>query len=99
LAGGLLFTFLLAVYLTTHIKRTIQIKELADRLFIEVAERKQAGEALYESEEKHRNILESMEEGYYEVDLAGNYTFCNNACAKSADAPKMNSLERITDSL
>ncbi len=88
LAGGLLFTFLLAVYLTTHIKRTIQIKELADRLFIEIAERKQAGEALYESEEKHRNILESMEEGYYEVDLAGNYTFCNNAMCQISGCPK-----------
>ena len=33
--------------------------------------------ALRESEEKHRRILEEMEEGYYEVDLAGNFTFFN----------------------
>ena len=35
--------------------------------------------ALRGSEEKYRNILESMEEGYYEVDLAGNFTFVNDA--------------------
>ena len=35
--------------------------------------------ALRGSEEKYRDILESMEEGYYEVDLAGNFTFVNDA--------------------
>ena len=38
----------------------------------------QTKEALYASEEKYRNILEQIEEGYYEVDLAGNFTFFNN---------------------
>jgi diguanylate cyclase (GGDEF)-like protein/PAS domain S-box-containing protein len=37
----------------------------------------QTKEALYASEEKYRNILEQIEEGYYEVDLAGNLTFFN----------------------
>lgn len=32
-----------------------------------------------EDEEKYRSILESMEEGYYEVDLAGNFTFFNTS--------------------
>ena len=32
-----------------------------------------------ESEEKYRNILESIQEGYYEVDLAGNFVFFNEA--------------------
>jgi PAS domain S-box-containing protein len=32
-------------------------------------------EALRKSEEKYRTILHSIEEGYYEVDLAGNLTF------------------------
>jgi len=36
-------------------------------------------EALHESEEKYRNILENIEEGYYELDLAGNITFFNEA--------------------
>ena len=37
---------------------------------------------LRESQEKYRNILESIEEGYYEVDLAGNFTFFNLAVSR-----------------
>ncbi|MEA3437947.1 MAG: PAS domain S-box protein [Thermodesulfobacteriota bacterium] len=39
-------------------------------------------EALRESEEKHRSILKNIEEGYFETDLAGNYTFFNDSTAK-----------------
>jgi PAS domain S-box-containing protein len=40
-------------------------------------------EALHrESEEQYRTILENIEDGYYEVDLAGNFTFFNNALCK-----------------
>jgi len=88
LAGGLVLTCLLAVYLATNIKRTIQMEEMADRLSAEVAEREQAGEALRESRERYRNILESIEEGYYETDLSGNYTFCNNAMCKMSGYSK-----------
>ena len=35
--------------------------------------------ALRESEEKYRTILESIEDGYYEVDIDGNFTFFNDA--------------------
>jgi len=34
---------------------------------------------LRQSEEKYRTILENIEEGYYEVDLAGNFTFFNDS--------------------
>ena len=37
---------------------------------------------LQESEEKYRTILESIEEGYFQVDLAGNFTFVNDALCK-----------------
>jgi len=49
----------------------------------DVTERKQIEEALQASEEKYRSILQSIEEGYYEVDLAGNFTFFNNFLVKS----------------
>jgi PAS domain S-box-containing protein len=34
---------------------------------------------LREGEERFQNILESIEDGYYEVDLAGNFTFFNSS--------------------
>lgn len=43
---------------------------------------KEAQRALAESERKYRTILETMEEGYGEVDLKGNFTFCNDALCR-----------------
>jgi PAS domain S-box-containing protein len=47
--------------------------------FIDITDRQRIEKALRESEEKHRAVLENIEEGYYEVDLAGNLTFFNDA--------------------
>jgi len=46
-------------------------RDITHRRFIE--------QALRESEEKYRTIIENIEDGYYEVDLTGNFTFFNNA--------------------
>ena len=44
-----------------------------------INKRKQAELALRESEEKYRSILESIEEGYYEVDFDNNLKFVNDS--------------------
>ncbi len=56
-------------------------RDITERLKIE-AERQGALVALRESEEKYRNILENIEDGYYEVDLAGNLTFFNDSVCR-----------------
>ncbi|MEN6422676.1 MAG: PAS domain S-box protein, partial [Smithella sp.] len=48
----------------------------------DVTDRKQAEEALRHSEEKYRNILENIQEAYFEVDLAGNFTFFNDSLCR-----------------
>ena len=45
----------------------------------DVTEQTKAHDALKRSEEKYRDILENIEDGYYEVDLAGNFTLFNDA--------------------
>jgi PAS domain S-box-containing protein len=41
-----------------------------------------------ESEEKYRIILESIEDGYFEVDIGGNFTFFNEALCRIAGLPR-----------
>jgi PAS domain S-box-containing protein len=51
-------------------------------VYSDISERKQAEEALRQSEEKYRTILEEMEDAYFEVDLGGHFTFVNNSVCR-----------------
>jgi PAS domain S-box-containing protein len=44
--------------------------------------RKLTYEKLREQDEKYRSIIENIEEGLFEVDLSGNFTFFNNSVCK-----------------
>jgi diguanylate cyclase (GGDEF)-like protein/PAS domain S-box-containing protein len=48
----------------------------------DVTARRAAEEALSQIDAKYRAILEGIEEGYYEVDVAGVLTFCNDALCR-----------------
>ena len=45
----------------------------------DICDRKEMEESLRQSEERYRSIIEQMEDGYFELDLAGNFTFVNDA--------------------
>ncbi|MBW1690358.1 MAG: PAS domain S-box protein [Deltaproteobacteria bacterium] len=45
---------------------------------IDITDRKRVEQALRENEKKYRTILETIEEGYYESDTEGNFTFFND---------------------
>jgi PAS domain S-box-containing protein len=44
---------------------------------MDITDRKRAEEELLKSEQRYRNIMDSIKEAYYEVDLQGNFTFFN----------------------
>jgi diguanylate cyclase (GGDEF)-like protein/PAS domain S-box-containing protein len=50
--------------------------------FMDITEKKRMEEALSRSEEKFRTILEGMQDGYFELDLAGNFSYINFTASK-----------------
>jgi len=60
--------------------RNIQGRVLAIR---DLTDRREAEEALRRSEQRYGSILEEIEEGYVELDLAGRVTFCNESFRKA----------------
>ena len=56
--------------------------------FRDVSHHYRAEIALKKSEKKYKSIIEDIEDGYYEVDLVGNFTFFNESMRKILDYPK-----------
>jgi len=56
--------------------------------FRDISKEQIAEDALRENEERYRTILDSIEEGYFEVNLAGNFTFINDALSNNTGFTK-----------
>ncbi|MGO9122972.1 MAG: PAS domain S-box protein [Desulfomonilaceae bacterium] len=67
--------------LTMEKKQLLLTQRHQDELKKEIIERQRTEEYLRRSEEKYRNIIENIQDGYYEIDMSGNITFLNdNLC-------------------
>jgi len=49
---------------------------------------KETQQKLMESDKKYREIIENIEDGYFEVDLRGNYTYVNDYISRYLGIPK-----------
>jgi PAS domain S-box-containing protein len=66
----------LSMYFNTFMEK---LEVSSADLRAEISQRRQTEEDLRESEQKYRNILGSIQEGYFEVDLKGKIIFFNNS--------------------
>ena len=94
--GFFVFIFSQACLLSLRFSRALATVEVQHKELItvneacrqEIKDRVLTEDALRQSEEKYRIILQSIEDGYYEVDLAGNMTFFNDAMRRILGYPR-----------
>jgi PAS domain S-box-containing protein len=94
--GLFVFIFSQAYLLSMRFSRALTTVEVQHKELIavneacrqEINDRVLTEDALRQSEEKYRIILQSIEDGYYEVDLAGNLTFFNDALCRLLGYPR-----------
>ncbi|HSW35144.1 MAG TPA: PAS domain S-box protein, partial [Candidatus Limnocylindrales bacterium] len=80
--GGEVFAFLgldAVKSKKTWTEQQIALLKTGAEIISETLLKHEAEEALKDSEERYREILATIEEAYYEADLAGSMTFCNEA--------------------
>jgi len=70
-----------------------KLKTVLGSVSADISGVKQLQEELLKSEEKYRTILEEMDEGYYEIDCKGNFTFINEAVARIFGGTRREMLE------
>ncbi|MFZ0132242.1 MAG: PAS domain S-box protein [Desulfobacterales bacterium] len=68
--------------------RTAALERVNAELRSEIERRVAAQQTLGREEEKYRNILEGMQEGYFETDLRGRLTFYNTAASRILGRPQ-----------
>lgn len=54
----------------------------------DITERKKMEERIIQSEQRYRDIIETIQDGYFEVDLAGKYTFVNDVICQHLQRPR-----------
>ena len=94
--GFFVLIFSQACLLSLRFSRAMATVEVQQRELIavnescrqEIKDRVLTEGSLRQSEEKYRIILQSIEDGYYEVDLAGNLTFFNDAMCRILGYPR-----------
>jgi PAS domain S-box-containing protein len=85
---ALLLSFRFSNALATVESQDRELRDTLESYKAEIINRTQAEEAMRQSEEKYRTILNSIEEGYYEVNPDGNLTFFNDSLCKILGYPK-----------
>ena len=64
------------------IARELEESEVRNKQKQAESQREAVLEELHKSEEKYRTIIENIHEGYFEIDLAGNFTFFNDSMCR-----------------